>query len=109
MLVGVPREIKNHEYRVGLMPFAVREYVAQGHRVIVETGAGAGVDADDACYVAAGAEIVASADEVFARAEMIVKVKEPQAAEIARLRPGQILYTYLHLAPDPRAVQFSHI
>jgi alanine dehydrogenase len=105
MLVGVPKEIKNHEYRVGLMPFAVREYVAQGHHLIVESGAGAGVNECDARYVAAGAEIVASADEVFARADMIVKVKEPQAIEIARLRPGQILYTYLHLAPDPDQAQ----
>jgi len=105
MLIGVPREIKNHEYRVGLMPFAVREYVARGHSVIVETGAGQGVNQDDDAYRAAGAEIVASAEEVFARAAMIVKVKEPQPAEIARLRPGQILYTYLHLAPDPRQAE----
>lgn len=105
MLVGVPKEIKNHEYRVGLMPFAVREYVARGHKVIVETGAGSGVNADDAAYVAAGAEIVDSAEEVFARADMIVKVKEPQAAELKRFRAGQILYTYLHLAPDPEQAQ----
>jgi alanine dehydrogenase len=105
MLVGVPKEIKNHEYRVGLMPFAVREYVARGHRVIVETGAGSGVNAGDAAYVAAGAEIVDTADEVFARAEMIVKVKEPQAAELKRFRAGQVLYTYLHLAPDPEQAQ----
>lgn len=105
MLVGVPKEIKNHEYRVGLMPFAVREYVAHGHRVIVESGAGAGVNESDDRYIAAGAEIVADVADLFARAEMIVKVKEPQAAEIARLRPGQILYTYLHLAPDPAQAQ----
>ncbi|WP_439533612.1 alanine dehydrogenase [Polymorphobacter sp.] len=101
MLVGVPKEIKTHEYRVGLMPFAVREYVARGHQVIVETGAGAGCHQSDAAYEAAGAEIVSSAAEVFSRAGMIVKVKEPQASEIPQFRAGQILYTYLHLAPDP--------
>jgi alanine dehydrogenase len=101
MRIGVPREIKNHEYRVGLMPFAVREYVARGHQVLVQQGAGAGVNASDHDYVAAGATIVADVDALFAQAEMIVKVKEPQPVEIARLRPGQILYTYLHLAPDP--------
>jgi alanine dehydrogenase len=105
MLVGVPSEIKTHEYRVGLMPFAVREYVARGHQVIVETGAGAGCYQEDAAYVAAGAEIVSSAAEVFARAGMIVKVKEPQAAEISQFRAGQILYAYLHLAPDPAQTQ----
>ena len=101
MLIGVPREIKNHEYRVGLTPTSVRELVHHGHQVIVESGAGAGINADDDLYVAAGAAIVDSAEEVFARAEMVVKVKEPQAIERKQLRPGQILYTYLHLAPDP--------
>lgn len=101
MLVGVPREIKNNEFRVGLTPAAVREYVARGHEVLVETGAGLGIDADDAAYVAAGATIAASAAEVFAKAGMIVKVKEPQPSEWTQFRPGQILFTYLHLAPDP--------
>ncbi|MDN2565991.1 alanine dehydrogenase [Aquibium sp. A9E412] len=101
MRVGCPKEIKNHEYRVGLTPGAVREYVAHGHEVLVETGAGAGIGADDNAYRAAGAAIARTAEEVFARADMIVKVKEPQAAEWAQLREGQILYTYLHLAPDP--------
>lgn len=101
MLVGVPTEIKTHEYRVGLTPSSVREVVANGHRVIVERGAGAGIGATDAAYERAGAQIVDSGEEVFARAEMLVKVKEPQPAERARLRPEQILFTYLHLAPDP--------
>ena len=101
MLVGVPTEIKTHEYRVGLTPASVREYVARGHKVLVQSGAGAGIGADDAVYKAAGAEIAADADAVFARAEMIVKVKEPQPVEWKKLRPGQILFTYLHLAPDP--------
>lgn len=101
MLIGVPKEIKPAEYRVGLTPAAVREYVAHDHRVLVETGAGNGIDAPDAAYKAAGGEIVASAREVFAAADMIVKVKEPQPAEWRELRPGQILFTYLHLAADP--------
>ena len=101
MRVGCPKEIKNHEYRVGLTPGSVREYVANGHTVIVETGAGLGIDADDAAYVAAGAKIVKTAEEVFAQSDMIVKVKEPQPVEWAMLREDQILYTYLHLAPDP--------
>lgn len=101
MRVGCPKEIKNHEYRVGLTPGAVREYVAHGHDVIVETKAGAGIGADDAAYQAAGAKIVASATDVFEKSDMVVKVKEPQPAEWAQLREGQILYTYLHLAPDP--------
>jgi len=101
MLVGVPKEIKNHEYRVGLTPAAVREYTAHGHRVIVQTGAGKGIAAADSAYVAAGAEIVPTAEEIFATAEMVVKVKEPQPNEWVQLRPGQILFTYLHLAPDP--------
>jgi alanine dehydrogenase len=101
MRVGVPKEIKNHEYRVGLTPGAVREYVARGHEVLVETGAGAGIAADDSVYVAAGATMASTAEEVFARAQMIVKVKEPQPAEWVQLREDQILFTYLHLAPDP--------
>lgn len=100
MIIGVPKEIKNNEFRVGLTPAGVKEFVAHGHAVLVETAAGEGSSFPDAEYVAAGAELVTTADEVFARAEMIVKVKEPQAVEIERLRPGQILYTYLHLAPD---------
>ncbi|MEQ8403022.1 MAG: alanine dehydrogenase [Roseitalea porphyridii] len=101
MLVGCPKEIKNHEYRVGLTPGSVREYVAHGHQVIVETGAGMGIDAGDDAYRAAGARIAENASEVFEKADMIVKVKEPQPSEWTQLREGQILYTYLHLAPDP--------
>ena len=101
MLIGVPREIKDQEYRVGLTPGSVRELAAQGHGVLVESGAGAGIGATDADYLAAGGEISARAEDVFARAEMIVKVKEPQAEERKRLRRGQVLFTYLHLAPDP--------
>ncbi len=101
MLIGVPKEIKNHEYRVGLTPASVRELVHHGHAVRVQAGAGAGIGAADADYLAAGATIAADAAEVFAQAEMIVKVKEPQAAERAMLRPDQVLFTYLHLAPDP--------
>ncbi len=101
MRVGTVKEIKNHEYRVGLTPESVRELVSHGHEVWVETGAGLGIGADDAAYAAAGAMIQPDADTVFAGCEMIVKVKEPQAGERAMLRQGQILYTYLHLAPDP--------
>lgn len=101
MLVGVPKEIKTHEYRVGLVPAAVRELVAHGHRVLVQTGAGAGIGCGDDIYAQAGAEIADDAAQVFAAAHMIVKVKEPQAAEYSLLRPGQVLFTYLHLAPDP--------
>ena len=101
MLIGVPREIKPDEYRVGLTPTSVREIIAAGHSVIVETGAGDGIGMPDASYQLAGAEVVADADSIFARAEMVVKVKEPQPVECARLREGQILFTYLHLAPDP--------
>jgi alanine dehydrogenase len=102
MLIGVPKEVKTHEYRVGLVPGSVRELVHHGHRVVIERGAGAGIGFDDKAYERAGAQVGANADEVFAAAEMIVKVKEPQPAEIARLRPGQILFTYLHLAADRR-------
>lgn len=105
MLVGVPREIKNNEYRVGLTPESAGELVAHGHRVVVEHDAGAGIGPGDEAYRAAGAEVVAGAEEVFARAELIVKVKEPQPVECARLRAGQVLFTYLHLAADPAQAQ----
>ena len=101
MRIGVPKEIKNHEYRVGLVPGSVRELVAAGHQVMVETQAGMGIGFQDADYVRAGATVAADADAVFAAAEMIVKVKEPQPVECRKLRAGQILFTYLHLAPDP--------
>jgi alanine dehydrogenase len=101
MLIGVPKEIKQGEARVGLTPGAVAEYVAHGHKVMVETNAGAGIGVDDAAYVAAGATIMRSASEILATAEMIVKVKEPQKREWQQLRSGQILFTYLHLAADP--------
>lgn len=101
MRIGLPKEIKNHEYRVGLTPPSVRELVAAGHAVLVQHDAGAGIGASDEDYRRAGAEIAPDAATVFERAEMIVKVKEPQAAERKLLREGQILFTYLHLAPDP--------
>ena len=101
MRIAVPKEIKNHEYRVGLTPASVRELTARGHEVWVQVGAGAAIGLSDQAYQAAGARLAADAAEVFKQGEMIVKVKEPQAAEIAMLREGQILYTYLHLAPDP--------
>lgn len=101
MRIGVPRETKVHEYRVGMTPSSVREAVAHGHEVLVERGAGAGIGATDAAYEKAGARTAADAEEVFARAELLVKVKEPQPAERKRLREGQVLFTYLHLAPDP--------
>ena len=100
MRIGVPKEIKNHEYRVGLTPDSVVEMVAHGHEVYIETQAGAGIHADDAAYEAAGAKVLGSAAEVFDTAEMIIKVKEPLAVERAMLRPDHILFTYLHLAPD---------
>ncbi len=100
MLVGVPKEIKADEYRVGMIPSTVDELSAKGHAVLVETRAGEGTGIGDDEYVAAGARIAASADEIFARAELIVKVKEPLQAERARLRRGQMIFTYLHLAPD---------
>ena len=105
MLIGVPKEIKNHEYRVGLTPESVAELIQAGQSIIVETKAGAGIGASDRDYRELGAEIVSSAAEIFERADMIIKVKEPQAGERAMLRPGQILYTYLHLAPDPEQTQ----
>jgi len=101
MLIGVPKEIKVHEYRVGLTPDSVREFVTHGHSVLVETLAGAGIGSSDEDYRAVGAQIAGNAQEVFAKAEMIVKVKEPQAPERKMLKDGQILFTYLHLAPDP--------
>ncbi len=100
MLIGVPKEIKNHEYRVGMVPASVREVIAHGHQVIVETNAGIGIGFTDEDYEAVGATIAPSAEAVFAQADMIVKVKEPLADERKRLREGQILFTYLHLAPD---------
>ena len=101
MLIGVPKEIKTHEYRVGLTPAGVRELTQSGHTVLVETQAGAGINFDDETYRSAGAEIAPDAETVFAKADMIVKVKEPQPQECKRLSEGQILFTYLHLAPDP--------
>ena len=101
MRIAVPKEIKNNEFRVGLTPASVRELVGHGHEVWVQAGAGAGIGLGDDLYRAAGAQIAADAAEAFARGDMVVKVKEPQPAEIAMLREGQILYTYPHLAPDP--------
>jgi alanine dehydrogenase len=100
MRIGVPKEVKSHEYRVGLTPASVREARAHGHDVLVERGAGAGAGVPDAAFVGAGALLVDSADEVFAQADLVVKVKEPQAVERRKLRPGQVLFTYLHLAAD---------
>ena len=101
MRIGVPREIKVHEYRVGLVPAGVRELSAAGHEVLIESGAGNGIGVDDAQFHAAGAAIAARASEVFERADMIIKVKEPQPVECEMLRRGQVLFTYLHLAADP--------
>ncbi|ENM3952339.1 alanine dehydrogenase [Vibrio cholerae] len=100
MIIGVPKEIKNHEYRVGMIPASVRELVSHGHQVYVETNAGSGIGFSDDDYIAVGASILPTAADVFAKAEMIVKVKEPQAIERAMLKEVQILFTYLHLAPD---------
>jgi alanine dehydrogenase len=101
MLIGVPKEIKNHEYRIGLTPAGARELIANGHKVMVQKDGGKSIGLTDELYRKAGAEIVETAKEIFDRAEMIIKVKEPQPVECAMLRKGQILYTYLHLAPDP--------
>lgn len=101
MRIGVPTEIKSNEFRVGLVPGSVRELTSHGHEVLVQAGAGAGIFADDATYEKAGAKIVATAAEIFADAELIVKVKEPQPSELLHFRPHHILFTYLHLAPDP--------
>ncbi|HEX4192770.1 MAG TPA: alanine dehydrogenase, partial [Stellaceae bacterium] len=100
MLIGIPKEIKTHEYRVGLIPGSVRELIHHGNQVVVEKGAGAGIGFDDAAYEKAGARVLATAADVFAAADMIVKVKEPQPQEIAMLRKSQVLFTYLHLAAD---------
>ncbi|WP_045727861.1 alanine dehydrogenase [Xanthomonas sp. GPE 39] len=102
MLVGIPKEIKNHEYRIGLTPSGVRELVLHGHHVLVQRGGGQSIGLTDAEYERAGAQLAEDAASVFAQADMIVKVKEPQPAECAMLRPGQLLFTYLHLAPDPQ-------
>ncbi|HKJ51130.1 MAG TPA: alanine dehydrogenase [Gammaproteobacteria bacterium] len=101
MLIGVPKEIKNHEYRVGMAPASVREAIKHGHQVMVETLAGDGIGVSDDDYALIGAQIVDTAEEIFASAELVVKVKEPQAVERAMLHEGQVLFTYLHLAPDP--------
>ncbi len=101
MIIGCPKEIKPQEFRVGMTPNAAREAVAHGHKVIIEAAAGTGAGFEDADYIAAGAQILATPDEIFATADMIVKVKEPQAIERKMLREGQLLFTYLHLAPDP--------
>ena len=100
MRIGVPAEIKIHEYRVGLMPAGVRELVNGGHTVTVQTGAGLGVGCSDEDYRAAGAKLAPTAAAVFAGSDLVIKVKEPQLAECAMLRPGQVLFTYLHLAAD---------
>jgi len=105
MLIGLPKEIKNHEYRVGLTPVSVNELVANGHSVLVQATAGAGIGESDDAYVAAGATIASSAEQVFKEAEMIIKVKEPQPNECKMLRPDQVLFTYLHLAPDPQQTE----
>lgn len=105
MLIGLPKEIKNHEYRVALTPASVHELTHAGHQVLVETRAGTGAGFEDAHYIAAGATIAPTAQDTFAKAEMIVKVKEPQSSEFALLRPNQVLFTYLHLAPDPEQAE----
>lgn len=105
MLIGVPKEIKNHEYRIGLTPAGVKELVQHGHQVLVQRDGGAAIGFDDEQYQQAGAEIVDEAAEIFARAEMIIKVKEPQPQECRMLRSDQSLFTYLHLAPDPEQTE----
>ena len=105
MLIGVPKEIKNHEYRIGLTPAGVKELVMHGHKVMVENNGGAAIGFENDQYVAAGAEIVNTPEEIFARAEMIIKVKEPQPNECKMLKKGQVLFTYLHLAPDPQQTE----
>ena len=105
MRVGSPKEIKVHEYRVGLTPESAAELVRAGHEVFLETKAGEGIGAPDAVYEKVGVKILPNADAVFAESEMIVKVKEPQAVEIARLKPKHTLFTYLHLAPDPEQAE----
>ena len=105
MLIGVPKEIKNHEYRIGLTPASVKELVNHGHKIIIENNGGAAIGFDNEQYEAAGAEVVQDAQAIFNRADMIIKVKEPQPIECAMLRPDQLLFTYLHLAPDPKQTQ----
>jgi alanine dehydrogenase len=101
MLIGVPKEIKNHEYRIGMTPAGVREVIAAGHQVMMQKDGGTSIGLTVEMYVAAGATIIETAEEIFATADMIIKVKEPQPNECKMLRSGQILFTYLHLAPDP--------
>ncbi|MEE8056881.1 MAG: alanine dehydrogenase [Pseudomonadales bacterium] len=105
MLVGIPKEIKNHEYRIGMTPAGVKELVNRGHQVMVQQDGGVAIGLTNEEYTSAGAEIIATAEQIFARANMIVKVKEPQPAECKMLRPGQTLFTYLHLAPDPKQTE----
>jgi alanine dehydrogenase len=105
MIVGCPKEIKPQEHRVGLVPSSVKELCTHGHKVIVETSCGVGINFTDDDYRAAGAQIIDTAEEIFATADMIVKVKEPQEQEYTKLREGQILFTYLHLAPDPKQTE----
>src|ERR1700724_1236002 len=105
MLIGVPKEVKTHEYRVGLVPGSVREALHHGHKVVAESGAGAAIGFDDGAYEAAGAGILARAADVFAVAELVVKVKEPQPEEVRALREDQLLFTSLHLAADPAQAQ----
>jgi len=105
MLIGVPKEIKNHEYRIGLTPGGVRELVVNGHEVIVENNGGAAIGFSNEEYMAAGAKIIDTAEDIFATADMIIKVKEPQPNECKMLRADQILFTYLHLAPDPKQTE----
>lgn len=105
MLIGVPKEVKVEEYRVGLTPYSVRELVAHGHEVIVQHNAAEAINFSDDAYIAAGARIFESAEDIYACADMIVKVKEPQSSEYHMIRPGQILFTYLHLAPDPKQAE----
>lgn len=105
MIIGVPKEIKNHEYRIGLTPAGVKELIVNGHKVMVENNGGAAIGFDNAQYITAGAKIIDTAEEIFATCDMIIKVKEPQPVECRMLRPGQILFTYLHLAPDAQQTQ----
>src|SRR5210317_1609552 len=105
MKIGVPKEIKTLEFRVGMTPAGVHDVIHDGHEVVVETNAGAGIGVTDADYEAAGAKVLGTAEEVFEQAEMIIKVKEPQLNECAMLRPDQVLFTYLHLAPDPKQTE----
>ena len=105
MIIGVPKEIKNHEYRIGLTPAGVKELVVNGHEVIVENNGGAAIGFDNEQYIKKKKKIIDSAAEIFASADMIIKVKEPQPNECKMIRSGQILFTYLHLAPDPQQTE----